>query len=119
MLLSLLEPTALTAELKDGLAPDLNFRIRPYPDTKNLYVEIIGSNHGFKFLPVVGKSMVGMLEGKLGQEWLDFWEWRLGERPDNFQDPHPLPVRELSDLSSWKDRNAPAGGKLPWTWSRL
>ncbi|EMR63261.1 putative fructosyl amine:oxygen oxidoreductase protein [Eutypa lata UCREL1] len=103
----------------DGLAPDLNFRICPYPKAKNLYVATIGSNHGFKFLPVIGKYVADMLEGKLGQEWLDLWKWKFGMVPEGFQDPHPYPTRDLSDLSGWRNRNAPANGKLPWTWSRL
>ena len=104
---------------RDGMAPDLNFRICPYPKAKNLYVATVGSNHGFKFLPVIGKYVADMLEGKLGQEWLDLWKWKFGLRPDNFQDPHPYPTRDLSELTGWKERNAPANGKLPWTWSRL
>ncbi|RYO92881.1 hypothetical protein DL762_001372 [Monosporascus cannonballus] len=93
------EQAALRPELRDGLAPDLSFRSRPYPGTENLYIVTIGSNHGFKFLPVICKYVVDILEGKLGQEWLDLWKWKFRKRPDSFQDPHPLPVRELSDLS--------------------
>ncbi|KAJ5017499.1 L-pipecolate oxidase [Colletotrichum sp. SAR 10_99] len=39
----------------DGIASDLNFRVCPYPNTKNLFVATVGSNHGFKFLPIIGK----------------------------------------------------------------
>lgn len=101
------------------MAGDLNFRICPYPETKNLFVATIGSNHGFKFLPVIGKYVADMLEGNLSQNLSDLWKWKFGEIPADFQDPHPYPLRDISELSGWKERNAPANGKLPWTWSRL
>ena len=100
------------------MAGDLNFRICPYPEKKNLYVATIGSNHGFKFLPVIGKYVVDMLEGKLGQEWLELWKWKWGKVPKDHKDPHPWPLRDISELSGWKSRHAPAR-ELPWTWSRL
>lgn len=102
----------------DAIAGDLHFRVCPYPQVNNLYVATIGSNHGFKFLPVIGKYVADMLEGKLGQEWLDMWKWKFGKVPDDFQDPHPWPRRDLGQLTGWKGRNAPGDGKLPWTWSR-
>ncbi len=104
---------------RDVSSGDLNFRICPYPKTKNLYVATISSNHGFKFLPVIGKYIAAMAAGKLGQEWLDLSAWKFGKVPADFQDPHPWPTRDLADLSGWKEKNAAAGGKLPWTWSRL
>ncbi|TDZ21754.1 L-saccharopine oxidase [Colletotrichum orbiculare MAFF 240422] len=103
----------------DGMASDLNFRICPYPDTKNLYIATVGSNHGFKFLPIIGGYVVDMLEGKLDKEHAELWAWKNGRIPEGTQDPHPWPLRDLSDLSGWRGRNAPGSGKLPWTWSRL
>ncbi|KPM44454.1 hypothetical protein AK830_g2119 [Neonectria ditissima] len=35
----------------------------PVPSTKNLYIATVGSNHGFKFLPVIGSYVADMLEG--------------------------------------------------------
>lgn len=101
------------------MATDLNFRICPYPDTKNLFIATAGSNHGFKFLPIIGKYVADMLEGKLSKDYADLWSWKHGKVPANFVDPHPFPLRDLSDLKGWKGRNAPGSGKLPWTWSRL
>ncbi|KAM5345225.1 hypothetical protein ACJ41O_011087 [Fusarium nematophilum] len=112
-------PFVTTRLCWDGMATDLNFRICPYPQTKNLYIATAGSNHGFKFLPVIGKYVADLLEGRLGREWADLWSWRFGKIPDNFQDPHPWPLRDLSELTGWRGRNAPGAGKLPWTWSRL
>lgn len=91
----------------------------PYPDTRNLFVATVGSNHGFKFLPIIGKYVADMLEGNLGKDLRELWAWKNGQVPEGTQDPHPWPRRDLSDLSGWRGRNAPGAGKLPWTWSRL
>ncbi|KAL3593589.1 hypothetical protein FPOAC2_07889 [Fusarium poae] len=102
----------------DGMATDLNFRICPYPETENLIIATAGSNHGFKFLPIIGSYVADLLENRLDPGLKDLWSWKFGEKPVDFQDPHPYPRRDLSELTGWKGRNAPAGGKLPWTWSR-
>lgn len=104
---------------RDALAGDLNFRVCPYPKKKNLFIATLGSNHGFKFLPVIGKYVANMLEGKLDPEYEALWAWKHGKVPADFQDPHPYPARDLTQLSGWSGRNAAANGKLPWTWSRL
>lgn len=106
-------------ENRDGIASDLNFRVCSYPNTKNLFVATVGSNHGFKFLPIIGKYVIDMLEGKLSEDYKELWSWKNGRVPEGTQDPHPWPLRDLSDLSGWRSRNAAGGGKLPWTWSRL
>ncbi|KAJ3547390.1 hypothetical protein NM208_g1542 [Fusarium decemcellulare] len=103
----------------DGVAKDLNFRVCPYPNAKGLYVATIGSNHGFKFLPVIGRYVVDMLEGNLGKEWEDLWAWKDGRGFDGKLNPHPFQLRDISDLHGWKERHAAGRGKLPWTWSRL
>lgn len=103
----------------DGVAKDLNFRVCPYPDTKGLYIATIGSNHAFKFLPVIGKYVADMLEGNLGKEWLDLWSWKDGKFPEGKPHPHPFPLRDLSDLHGWKEKHISGRGELPWTWSRL
>ncbi|CCT71131.1 related to fructosyl amino acid oxidase [Fusarium fujikuroi IMI 58289] len=111
-------PFVHTRQCWDGMASDLNFRICPYPDTKNLYIATAGSNHGFKFLPIIGKYVVDLLEDSLDSGLKNLWSWKFGKKPDDFQDPHPFPRRDLNELTGWKGRNAPAEGKLPWTWSR-
>ncbi|KAH7000418.1 FAD dependent oxidoreductase [Ilyonectria destructans] len=112
-------PFVTTRLCWDGMATDLNFRICPFPETKNLFIATAGSNHGFKFLPVIGQYVADMLEGKLGPEWVELWKWKYGKIPANFQNAYPWPVRDLSELTGWKGRNVPGAGKLPWTWSRL
>ncbi|CAH0046680.1 unnamed protein product [Clonostachys solani] len=103
----------------DGVAKDLNFRVCPYPDTTGLYIGTIGSNHGFKFLPVIGRYVADMLEGNLGKEWSDLWAWKDGRVPGGKPNPYPFPLRDLSELEGWKDKHSAGEGRLPWTWSRL
>ncbi|KAI1870800.1 uncharacterized protein JN550_004946 [Neoarthrinium moseri] len=113
------KPWLTTRMCWDGMSKDLNFRICPYPRTKNLYLASVGANHGFKFLPVIGKYVVDMLEGKLSPEYSELWSWKNGETPEQANNPHPYPVRELSDLQGWSQRHLAGSGKLPWTWSKL
>jgi sarcosine oxidase/L-pipecolate oxidase len=100
------------------MVTDLNFRICPYPESRNLYIATAGSNHGFKFLPIIGKYVADLLEDTLDPALKELWSWKFGKKPEGFQDPHPFPRRDLAQLTGWKGRNAPAAGKLPWTWSR-
>lgn len=118
--MSILYELAILTSHRDALAGDLNFRICPYPGrAKNLFIATMGSNHGFKFMPVIGGYVVDMLEGKLGREWLNLWSWKFGKVPEGHQDPHPWPARDLSELDGWQGRHAPGNEHLPWTWSRL
>ncbi|CAI7611438.1 FAD dependent oxidoreductase [Penicillium manginii] len=90
----------------DGDTKDVNFRICPYPKAKNLYIATAGSGHGFKFMPVIGKYVVDMLEGKLDQDYMDLWKWRFGATPPKTgKEPHPWPQRDLGELDGWKGRN--------------
>ncbi|OAA60312.1 FAD dependent oxidoreductase [Niveomyces insectorum RCEF 264] len=111
-------PFVSTKVCWDAVAGDLNFRVGPYPGTKNLFVATLGSNHGFKFLPVIGKYVADMIEGSLGQEWLDLWRWKNGKVPADHKDPHPYPLRDLSTLTGWKNKHV-ANSMVPWAWSRL
>lgn len=109
----------LTRSQRDGTSKDINFRICPYPNAKNLYVASVGSNHGFKFLPVIGKYVADMLEGKLSPGYAELWSWKFGRHPDDVSNPHPYPLRELTELSGWERRHQPAASNLPWAWSKL
>ncbi|EAW13713.1 NAD(P)/FAD-dependent oxidoreductase [Aspergillus clavatus NRRL 1] len=46
-----------------------------HPDHKNLFIATGGSGHAFKFLPVLGKYIVGSLERKLPDELLEKWKF--------------------------------------------
>ncbi|KAL4929943.1 FAD dependent oxidoreductase [Aspergillus undulatus] len=54
--------------LNDGDMADYHFLITPHPAHKNLKLAIGGSAHGFKFLPLLGKYIVEMMEGTLEVE---------------------------------------------------
>ncbi|KAF2174068.1 hypothetical protein M409DRAFT_62230 [Zasmidium cellare ATCC 36951] len=90
----------------DGDTKDINFRICPSPHNSNLFIATAGSGHGFKFLPIIGKYVVDMLEGNLSDDYVDLWRWRFGQSPsDDGKLPHPYPVRDLGELDGWRGRN--------------
>ncbi|KAK3185733.1 hypothetical protein K4F52_005598 [Lecanicillium sp. MT-2017a] len=108
-------PWASTRMCWDGDTKDINFRICPYPNAKNLYIATAGSGHGFKFMPIIGKYVADMLEGKLAQDYADLWGWRFGETPKKTgKEPHPWPARDLGELDGWKGRNSRSMG-VPFT----
>ncbi|OJI97989.1 hypothetical protein ASPVEDRAFT_79660 [Aspergillus versicolor CBS 583.65] len=91
----------------DGDTKDINFRICPLPNTKNLYIGTGGSGHGFKFMPIIGKYIADMLEGKLDKEYEELWKWRFGATPvKTGKEPHPWPQRDPGELVGWRGRNA-------------
>ncbi|KAJ2897623.1 putative atp synthase subunit beta protein [Zalerion maritima] len=59
----------------DCATPSEEFIISPHTACKNLYIATAGSFHGFKFLPILGKYVVQMLEGTLGEEERKKWGW--------------------------------------------
>ncbi|TPX15852.1 uncharacterized protein E0L32_000186 [Thyridium curvatum] len=90
----------------DGDTKDINFRICPSPTNKSLFIGTAGSGHGFKFMPVIGRYIVDMMEGKLSDEYLDLWKWRFGATPPKTgKEPHPWPARDLGELDGWRGRN--------------
>ncbi|KAJ6070525.1 FAD dependent oxidoreductase [Penicillium canescens] len=99
-------PWVSTRMCWDGDTKDVNFRVCPYPKGKNLYIATAGSGHGFKFMPIIGKYVVDMLEGTLSKEYADLWKWRFGQIPPKTgKEPHPWPQRDLGELDGWKGRN--------------
>lgn len=98
--------TLLTLAHRDCHTKDLHFRICPYPNTKNLFIATCGAHHGFKFLPIIGKYVVDMLEGKLPKEHTEAWSWKSGTDPsEEVLYPHPYQYRDLAELTGWKNRN--------------
>lgn len=73
-----------------------------HPKVKGLYLATGGSAHGFKFLPIIGKYVVDMLESKLDPMFADKWAWRPGrQHVKRGPDPHPNPERELSEFEDF------------------
>ncbi|KAL1869969.1 hypothetical protein VTK73DRAFT_2890 [Phialemonium thermophilum] len=99
-------PWVTTRMCWDCHTKDLHFRICPYPKARNLYIATCGAHHGFKFMPIIGRYVVDMLEGKLSEQHARAWSWKSGRGPEaELLDPHPYQYRDLGELTGWKDRN--------------
>ncbi|KAK5653469.1 hypothetical protein OQA88_8955 [Cercophora sp. LCS_1] len=59
----------------DAVTPSNDFIVSPHPASDGLYVATCGSFHGFKFLPVIGKYVVEMLDGELDPATAKRWAW--------------------------------------------
>ncbi|KAK6211123.1 FAD dependent oxidoreductase [Colletotrichum tabaci] len=53
-----------------------DFLVCHHPEAKNLFVATGGSGHGFKFLPVLGREIVNVLEGHGDEVFTEKWRWR-------------------------------------------
>lgn len=63
----------------DVISPDQNQLITQHPDSRlsSLYFATAGSFHSWKFLPVIGKYVVTVLQGKSnGEEKDKAWKWK-------------------------------------------
>ncbi|KAJ4350127.1 uncharacterized protein N0V89_008748 [Didymosphaeria variabile] len=54
---------------------DGDFLITYHPKYKGLFVATGGSGHGFKFLPVIGDSILECVEGRTPEEFKERWRW--------------------------------------------
>lgn len=88
----------------DADTADRHFLITPHPHHKQLLLATGGSAHGFKFLPVVGKYIVDLLEGTLDPEIVQKWRWRPNQRVEANNLAHMDPELELGDLTGWRGR---------------
>lgn len=55
--------------------PNGDFLITYHPEYENLFLCTGGSGHGFKFLPVLGREVLKILERR-GGEWERLWGWK-------------------------------------------
>ncbi|EFQ33567.1 FAD dependent oxidoreductase [Colletotrichum graminicola] len=53
-----------------------DFLVCHHPEAKNLFVATGGSGHGFKFLPVLGREIVNVLERRGDEVFTEKWRWR-------------------------------------------
>ncbi|KAJ0310574.1 hypothetical protein COL516b_002386 [Colletotrichum fioriniae] len=53
-----------------------DFLVCHHPTARNLFVATGGSGHGFKFLPVLGREIVNVLEGRGDEVFTEKWRWR-------------------------------------------
>lgn len=66
-----------------------------------------GSGHGFKFLPILGREVVKILEGKGDQTvYGRMWKWRtstVGKRNGLEEGEEGPRVLEKQEMASWED----------------
>ncbi|KAL8670494.1 MAG: hypothetical protein Q9168_004976 [Polycauliona sp. 1 TL-2023] len=56
--------------------PTGDFLITYHPDYSNLFLCTGGSGHGFKFLPVLGREVLKIMERRGDGEWARLWSWK-------------------------------------------
>ncbi|KAI9162681.1 FAD dependent oxidoreductase [Paramyrothecium foliicola] len=88
---------------RDGDMPDEGFLIANVPARKNLMVALGGSAHGFKFLPIIGKYVADMIEGKLKPEIAERWKWRPNSQ-SSVPMPFAEPVQDLNGFPGWEPK---------------
>ncbi|KAI8937045.1 hypothetical protein NX059_006264 [Plenodomus lindquistii] len=59
-----------------------DFLISYHPKYKGLFVATGGSGHGFKFLPVIGDSIVECVEGRTPEDFKGKWNWPAERTPE-------------------------------------
>lgn len=57
--------------------------------------------HTFKLLPVIGKYVVELLEGRLSDEMAHAWRWRPGTG-DARKSTRAAQAKDLADMPGWK-----------------
>ncbi|KAI0403854.1 sarcosine oxidase [Xylaria palmicola] len=79
----------------DCVTPSEDFIISHHPASAGLFIATCGSFHGWKFLPVIGRYVLQMLEGSLEPDLAKRWAWDrpLPESPGKEWPRHDL--REL------------------------
>lgn len=85
----------------DAISPDQNQLICQHPDPRlaNLFFATAGSFHSWKFLPIIGKYVVNVLDGKSNGEERDAaWKWKTTFDGRGAHEK-AIPKRELSDLT--------------------
>ncbi|KAJ5716331.1 FAD dependent oxidoreductase [Penicillium malachiteum] len=102
-------PFCYTRLCWDADTADRHFLVTRHPAHKQLFLATGGSAHGFKFLPVVGRYVADLLEGKLDAETAGKWQWRPDQNFETKNLAHMDPELELSDLTGWKGRQVREG----------
>lgn len=83
--------------LRDAITPTQDFIISNHVNFKGLYIATAGSFHGWKFLPIIGRYVVEMLDGELDNVLRERWAW---DRPlRGLTQPKSMPKRDLNDIS--------------------
>lgn len=84
---------------RDAITPNEEWIVSPHPRVPHLYVASGGSFHAWKFLPIVGKYVVRMVQGALAPAQADRWAWDSARPPKNY--PY-FPRRDLKDITGYQ-----------------
>jgi len=88
--------SSILRKIRDGITPNQDFIISSHTRCQNLYIATGGSFHGWKFLPIIGKYVVQMLDGQLDAELEKRWAWDREQTGSAHE--RIIPKRELKDL---------------------
>lgn len=84
---------------RDAVTPNQDFIICPHPHSKNLYIAAGGSFHAWKFLPIIGKYVVQMLDGTLDEISASRWAWDRDNKGGACA--AYIPKRDLKDIAGY------------------
>ena len=85
---------------RDAITPNQDFIIDRHPYCQNLSIAGGGSFHSWKFLPVLGKYVVQMLQGTLDSESASRWAWDRSNAGGAI--PAYLPRRDLKEIPGYE-----------------
>lgn len=79
------------------------------PSRPGLIVCSGGSGHGFKFLPILGREAVKIIEGREKNVYAEMWKWRTakeGRKNNGLEEgadgPRVLAKQEMACEKDWK-----------------
>ncbi|KAK4124534.1 fructosyl amino acid oxidase [Parathielavia appendiculata] len=72
-----------------------------HPRWKNFFLATGDSGHSFKLLPVIGKHVVELVEGRLADDLAAAWRWRPGQG-DARKSIRAAPAKDLADMPGWR-----------------
>jgi sarcosine oxidase/L-pipecolate oxidase len=81
---------------RDTITPNQDFVVCPHPHCRNLFIATGGSFHAWKFLPIIGKYVVQMLDGSLDPDISSKWAWDRIDKGAAHE--HLAPHREMRDV---------------------
>ncbi|KAF2104444.1 FAD/NAD(P)-binding domain-containing protein [Rhizodiscina lignyota] len=85
----------------DAITPAQDHLItrHPHPRLSNLFLAVGGSFHSYKFLPIIGKYIINVLDGRSNGEEKDaHWAWKTGKLQGNGAHEKAYPRREFDDF---------------------
>jgi sarcosine oxidase/L-pipecolate oxidase len=102
--LSFTYSTVHTDTKRDAITPTQDWLITPHTHCTNLYIAGGGSFHAFKFLPILGREIVAMIDGTLNEEKAHRWSWNRTVNAEKGACDSYFPKRDLKDIIASSDR---------------